>query len=91
MGFAPTGKAPPLHGAHPIEAMGEAYELLLEKALHKAHQSGTLLHHVIEERRCDAVALNKFSDNEIVMLEEYVRRDLIDTARFGIWIRQEMI
>ena len=74
-----------------IEAMGEAYELLLEKALQKAHQNGTLLHHMIDESRGDIVSLNKFSDNEIVMLEEYVRRDLIDTARFGIWIRQEMI
>ncbi len=66
----------------PIEAMGEAYELLLEKALQKAHQSGALVHHMIDESRGDIVALNKFSDNEIVMLEEYVKRDLIDAARY---------
>lgn len=33
----------------PIEAMGEAYELLLGKALQKAHQSGAFVH-VQEER-----------------------------------------
>lgn len=66
----------------PGEAMGEAYELLLEKALKKAHQSGTIALHMIDEIRDDIVALNKFSDDEIVKLEAYVKRDLIDAARY---------
>jgi hypothetical protein len=66
----------------PIEAMGEAYELLLESALRKAHQSGAAVHHMIDAVRNDIVALNKFSDDEIDKLEEYVRRDLIDAAEY---------
>lgn len=65
-----------------IEAMGEAYELLLEKARQKAHQSGAVVHHMIAEVRADIVALNKFSDDEVDKLEEYVKRDLIDAAGY---------
>ncbi len=63
------------------EAMGEAYELLLEKALQKAHQTGTFVHDMIEEVRDDLAAMYKFGDDEIVNLEKYVKRDLIDAAR----------
>lgn len=66
----------------PIEALGEAYELLLEKALQNVHQSGAIGHRLIEESRDDIVALNKLGNDEIVKLEEYVRRDLIDAARY---------
>ncbi|MHB8167353.1 MAG: hypothetical protein ACYDDT_11390, partial [Sulfuricella sp.] len=71
---------PPPHD--PIEAMGEAYELLLEKALQKAHQSGAALHHVIGEIRGDTPALNKLKEEDVVKLEGYVKRDLIDAARY---------
>ena len=60
----------------------KAYELLLEKALQKAHQSGALVHHLIDESRCDIVAINKFDENEIVKLEGYLKRDLIDAAQY---------
>ncbi|HUW50363.1 MAG TPA: zinc ribbon-containing protein [Sulfuricella sp.] len=66
----------------PIETMGEAYELLLEKALQKAHQSGTAVHQMLDAIRGDIAALTKFSDDEVVKLEEYVKRDLIDAARY---------
>jgi len=66
----------------PVESMGEAYEFLLEKALQKAHQSGSIVHHMIDEIRSDIVALNKFSEDEVVKLEAYVKRDLIDAARY---------
>jgi hypothetical protein len=66
----------------PIKAMGEAYELLLEKSLQKARQSGNLIHHVMEEVRDDIVAMNKFSKDEVIKLEEYVKRDLNDAARY---------
>ena len=65
-----------------IEAMGEAYELFLEKALQKSHQGGAIFHHVIEEVRGDIAAVNKFSDDEAIKLKEYVTRDLIDAARY---------
>lgn len=69
---------PPPHD--PVEAMGEAYELLLEKALQKAHQGGAAVHDMMDVVRRDIVALNKFDDDEIVKLEHYVKRDLIDAA-----------
>lgn len=65
-----------------IEAMGEAYELFLEKALQKSHQGGAIVQHVIDEVRDDIAALNKFGDDESIKLKEYVRRDLIDAARY---------
>jgi len=74
-----NGLLPPLDIT---DAMGEAYELLLEKALQKAHKSGTLVHHMIEESRGDIVALKKFSQDEVVKLEQYLKRDLIDAARY---------
>lgn len=64
----------------PIETMGDAYELLLDKALQKAHQSGDAVHHVIDEIQNDIAAVNKFGDDEVVKLKEYVKRDLIDAA-----------
>lgn len=70
----------PPHG--PIESMGDAYELLLEKAQQKAQQSGAIVHHVIEEIRGDIVALTKFSEDEVVKLEAYVKRDLADAAGY---------
>lgn len=65
-----------------IEAMGEAYELFLEKAQQKAHQGGTAVHHLIDGIRGDIVALNKLSEDEVIKLEEYVKRDLIDAATY---------
>jgi hypothetical protein len=65
-----------------IDALGEAYELLLEKALQKAHQSGALVHHMIEESRGDIVALKKFNHEEVVKLEKYLKRDLFDAAMY---------
>jgi hypothetical protein len=71
---------PPPHDL--IEAMGEAYELLLEKSLQKAHESGATVHHMLDEIRGDIVALDKLSDKEAAKLEGYVKRDLIDAANY---------
>lgn len=68
--------------ADPIETLGKAYELLLEKALQKMHQSGALLSHVIDEIHGDTLALIKFGEDEAVMLKGYIKRDLIDAARY---------
>lgn len=72
----------PLPPHSPIESMGEAYELLLEKAQQKAQQSGAIVHHVVEEIRGDIVALTKFSEDEVVKLEAFVKRDLTDAAEY---------
>ncbi len=72
----------PLPPHDPIATMGDAYELLLEKALQKAHQSGTAVHQMMDEIRGDIVALTRFSEDEVVKLEAYVKRDLIDAAEY---------
>jgi hypothetical protein len=78
---APTMKdLPPPHDL--VEAMGEAYELFLEKSQQKAHQGSVFVQHVIEEIRGDIVALNKLTDEEVLKLEDYVKRDLVDAANY---------
>ncbi len=66
----------------PIEGMGEAYELLLENALKKTHQGSVVAREIYDEIRNEIVALDKFSDDEVSMLEAYVKRDLIDAAQY---------
>jgi hypothetical protein len=66
----------------PIEAMGQAYELLLEKILEKTYQSRTAVHSIIDEIVRDIVAVYKFTDDEAHMLEEFVKRDLTDAAHY---------
>ena len=65
-----------------IETLGEAYEVLLERALRKAQQRGAALHHMIGEVRGDTPALIKLKEEDVVKLEGYVKRDLIDAARY---------
>ena len=50
--------------------------------MQKAHQSGAVLHRMIDEIRGDILALNKLAEDEVVKLEEYVKRDLIDAAQY---------
>ncbi|MFY9328378.1 MAG: zinc ribbon-containing protein [Georgfuchsia sp.] len=72
-----------LHSSHDsIQSMGEAYELLLEKALQKAHQSGAIVHDVIDVVRGDIAGLNKLSGDELIKLEAYLKRDMIDAAQY---------
>ena len=66
----------------PIEAMGESYELLLEKALAKAHDSSALLHRLIADIRNDIVARHKLEQSDAVKLEGYLKRDLVDAAQY---------
>ncbi len=65
-----------------IESLGESYELLLESALKKAHQSGAAIHWMIEAVRNDFTASNKFGEDEAAKLEKSIKRDLIDAARY---------
>jgi hypothetical protein len=66
----------------PIEAMGEAYELFLEKILQEMRQGNAFLHRVIEEVRGDSLASGKFGEEEVVKLKKYVKRDLIHAAQY---------
>lgn len=66
----------------PIETLDEAYEVLLARALQKAQQKSAALHHMIGEVRGDTATLIKLSEEDAVKLEGYVKRDLIDAARY---------
>ena len=41
-----------------------------------------MAHQMIDEIRGDIVALNKLSEDEVIKLEEYVKRDLVDAAQY---------
>jgi len=70
----------------PIQAVGEAYELLLEQAIKEAHKledkTGPALHRVIDEVRTDGKILEKFTQEQIDEVAGYLKRDLIDAARY---------
>jgi len=65
-----------------VEALSKAYEVLLENALQKAHQSGAILHHIIDEIRGDIAGLNRLTQDEVALLKEYIKRDLTDAATY---------
>ena len=66
----------------PIEAMGEAYELLYENAAKKGHQSGGVVHDFANVIRDEIKGLGKVSDAEVDKLEMFVKRDLVDAAQY---------
>ena len=49
----------------PIEALGQVYELLLEKVLPSTHEEETVARPITDMVRGDAVALNEFGDEEV--------------------------
>ena len=77
-------KPPPPHD--PIEALGEAYEMLLEKSLagaQKAEKKGSLaLHHYIDKAQQEVSDLNELSKEEAAKIARYLKRDLIDAAHY---------
>ena len=70
----------------PIETVGEAYELLLEKAIQEAHKlekkTGPVLHRVIDEVRADSKILEKYTQEQMEEVAGYLKRDLIDAAHY---------
>lgn len=62
--------------------LSATYEAVLTRALHKAHQSGAALHHIIGEVHHEIAALNAFSKNEAAFFKEYVKHDLKDKANY---------
>lgn len=70
----------------PIEALGEAYETLLEKSLEEAHgakaKSGPALHKFIDEIAEKSSAINELAGEKAVKVGEYLKRDLVDAASY---------
>lgn len=70
----------------PIEALGEAYEALLEKSLEEAHQakakSGPALHRFIDEVAQKSSEINELAGEKTIKVGQYLKRDLIDAASF---------
>lgn len=70
----------------PLEVMGEAYELLLEKALEEARslkqKSGPALHKIIDTSSEKLGELGELTEIEAQKVSEYLKRDLIEAATF---------
>jgi len=75
----------PLHH-DPLDALGEAYEKMFERAarnLHKAEEkSDDLLHKLIDEAKNKAVELEELSREDAEKLSAYLKRDLSDAANY---------
>lgn len=70
----------------PIEAMGEAYELMLERTAEKLHtleeKTGPEVRRLIDEAREKAVELGELSREEADKIADYLWRDLRDAAHY---------
>lgn len=70
----------------PIEALGEAYETLLEKSLEEAHEakekSGPALHKFIDELAERSSAINELAGEKAQLVGQYLKRDLIEAASY---------
>jgi hypothetical protein len=75
---------PPPHD--PIEAMGEAYELLLEKSMKEAQKAkektGPALHGFIDEMKEKSQEMKELASEERDRIAGYLKRDLVDAAEF---------
>ena len=75
---------PPPHD--PIEGLGEAYELMLERAMadfHKAEdKSRDALHRFINAARDKAVELEELTEEEADRVAKYLKRDLDHQAKY---------
>lgn len=70
----------------PIEALGKAYETLLEKTVEEAHKakvkSGPALHHLIDEVAQKSSDITELTGEETVKIGKYLKRDLVDAADY---------
>jgi hypothetical protein len=70
----------------PIEALGEAYELLLEKAMEEVHtareKTGPALHKLIDEIAEKSSEVTELAGEESVKVGKYLQRDLIEAASY---------
>ena len=70
----------------PIEALGEAYELLLEKATEEAKKlkdkTGPALHQIIDASSEALSEMTELSREQADKVREYLKRDLTEAARY---------
>jgi len=70
----------------PIEQIGEAYELMLERALKGLKtvekKTGPAVHQFIDKARDKAIELGELSEEEAEKLATYLKRDLADTGEY---------
>ncbi|MDH5766794.1 MAG: zinc ribbon-containing protein [Gammaproteobacteria bacterium] len=70
----------------PIEVLGTAYELLLEKALDEAHRlkdkTGPVLHKIIDASSERLSELGELTEIEAEKISRYLKRDLIEAASY---------
>ncbi len=70
----------------PIDAMGEAYERLLETAINDTrkleNKSGPALHKLIDEAKQRLSEAGELSKEEVERVAEYLKRDLLDAAAY---------
>ena len=70
----------------PIEALGEAYELMLERAMEDFHKlsekSRPALHRLIDEAKEKAVELEELSREEAEKVAQWLKRDLADAGEY---------
>ena len=78
------GKLPPPRD--PLEVLGEAYELLLEKSLEEAKKakdkSAPALHKLIEESSERLTELGELTEEQAAKVSEFLRRDLKEAASY---------
>lgn len=63
-------------------AVVQAYEHLLDNLSAKTHQGEEVLHKIADEIKQDAAALYDMSADEVVLLEQYVKRDIADATSY---------
>jgi hypothetical protein len=70
----------------PVDMIGEAYELMLERVLdgfHRlGHRTGPAVHKLFDNARDRAVELGELSRDEAQKLSDYLKRDLSDAAEY---------
>lgn len=64
------------------KALSKAYEHLLEKLSQKAQQGEVVVQHIVDEIKQDASAFYELSADEVVLLEQYIKRDLADASSY---------
>ncbi len=70
----------------PIDALGEAYERLLESAMDDLRKldekTGPALHKLIDKGKAALLAAEEYTEEELDKAGEYLKRDLIDAAEY---------
>ena len=75
---------PPPHDM--VDAIGNAYERMLERAIENSkkmtERTGNFMHDAVDKAHDRAVELNELSKDESSRVAEYLKRDVVDAARY---------